>query len=195
MANELPANDMKNVWQCQTVEVTEMSVDQIRRRANRFRKGLRRQNFYGYILTAVLVGAFGWIALEFKPTNLIMRIGSWLVVLACLYIGYQIHTRGGRRMASADRAFADCLNFYRSELVRLRDFHEAVWSRFLAIILSYSVFCLGFATAHRQGAWLIGGIWLSALAFGLFGLWLQHWLGRRVQREIDALDASEKNSW
>ena len=192
MANELLPNDVRSVWQNQEVERAKMSLDKIRKRANRFRTGLRRQNPYAYILTAVLVGAFGWITFGFRPTNLIMRTGGCLVVVGCLYISYQVCTRGGRQSVPADGAFADCLSFYRAELERLRDFHDAVWSRFFAIIPGYMVFCLGFAMADRKGAWHIGAIALSALAFGLFGIWLQHWLGRRVRREIDALNAVGK---
>jgi len=95
-----------------------------------------------------------------------MRTGGCLVVLGFLYCGYQVYTRGGRRSAPADAGFADCLNFYRSELGRLRDFHNAVWSRLLAIIPGYMVFCLGFAMAIRKGALLIGAFALIALALG-----------------------------
>ena len=192
MANELPPNDVRSVWQNQAVEGTKMSLDEIRRKVDCFRTGLRRQNRIAYILLAVLVGAFGWVTVGFRPTNLIMRTGGCLVVLGCLYMGCQVYTRGARRSAPSDAGFADCLNFYRSELERLRDFHNAVWSRLLAVIPGYMVFCLGFAMAFRKGALVIGAIALIALALGLYGMWLQHWLGRRVQREIDALNAGGK---
>src|SRR5437588_9693695 len=113
---ELPPNDVRSVWQKQAVEGTKMSLDEIRRKADCFRTGLRRQNRIAYILLAVLVGAFGWITVWFTPTNLIMRTGGCLVVLGCLYGGYQVYTGGGRRSAHADAGFADCLNFYRSKL-------------------------------------------------------------------------------
>ena len=62
-----------------------MSLDEIRRKADCLRTGLRRQNRVAYIFLAVLVGAFGWITVWFTPTNLIMRTGGCLVVLGCLY--------------------------------------------------------------------------------------------------------------
>ncbi len=192
MVNELPPNDARSVWQNQAVEGTKMSLDEIRRKADRFRTGLRRQNLFAYILVAVLVGAFGWITVAFRPTNLIMRTGGCLLVLGGLYLGYQVYVRGGRRSRPADAGFADCLNFYRSELERLRDFHNAIWLRLLAIIPGYMVFCLGFAMAFRKGALVIGAAALISLAIGLYALRLHHRLGRRVQRQIDALNAAGK---
>ncbi len=192
MANELPPNDARSVWQNQAVEGTKMSLDEIHRKADRFRTGLRRQNLFAYILMIVLVGAVGWITVWSRPTNLIIRMGGCLLVLGGLYIGYHIYIRGGHRSIPPDAGFADCLNFYRSELELLRDFHNAVWLRFLAIIPGYMVFCLGLAMASRKDALLLGAVALIALAIGFYGLRLHHRLGRRVQRQIDALNAAGK---
>jgi hypothetical protein len=192
MANELPPNDMRNVWQGQAVEACKMSPDQIRRRADLFRKELGRHNLFAYVLLASLAGAFGWIA--FTAPNLLARTGACLFIAGCFYTAYQVYTRGGRRRVPADAAFADCLNFYRSELELLRDFHKSVWSRLLALIPGYMLLLAGLAKAdHRIWGQLIaiGG---TFLAFGVFGLWLQLWLGRRVQRAIDVLDTAEEQN-
>lgn len=192
MANELPPNDVRNVWQRQTVEVPRMSLDQIRRKAELFRKALGRQNLLAYALLAFLTGAFGWIA--FTAPNLLARTGACLFIAGCLLGGWQVYTRGGRRSMPADAAFADCLNFYRSELELLRDFHKSVWWRLLALIPGYMILLAGLAEAEPQ-VWreliAIGGAFLG---FGLFGLWLQLHLGRKVQRAIDALNAAENQN-
>jgi hypothetical protein len=192
MANELPTNDVRNVWQCQTVEVPKMSLDQIRRKAELFRKALGRQNLLAYTLLAFLAGAFGWIS--FTAPNLLARTGACLFIAGCLFGAWQVHTRGGQRRIPADAAFADCLNFYRSELKLLRDFHKSVWWRLLTLIPGYMILLAGLAKAEpqiRRELIAIGG---TFLAFGLLGLWLQLWLGRRVQRQIDVLDGSERQS-
>jgi len=189
VANELPANDVRNVWQCQTVEVPKMSLDQIRRKAELFRKALGRQNLLAYVLLAFLAGAFGWIA--FTAPNLLARTGACLFIAGCLFSAWQVYTRGGRRRMPADAVFADCLNFYRSELEILRDFHQSVWWRFLALIPGYMILLAGLAKAEPRVRWELVAIGGAFLAIGVFGLWLQLWLGRRVQREIDVLERSE----
>jgi Flp pilus assembly protein TadB len=188
MANEPPLNDMRNVWQTQAVEAREMSLSGIRKKAYLFQAGLRRANLWAYALLAGLVAAFGWIA--FRSQNFLARTGACVFIAGYLYVFYQVYTRGGRRSVPA--ACGDCLNFYRSELKRLRDFHNAVWSRVLAIIPGYMLVCAGMAKANSRLAWsAIAGIFL---AFSFYGVWLQYRLARRVQREIDTLETAGKRN-
>ena len=167
-----------------------MPLAEIRASAECFRKVLRRQNLFAYLLLTFLVAAFGWIA--FTSPNLIARAGACLFILGCLYCGYQVYTRGGRRRLPENGLSAEYLNFYLSELELLRDFHNSVWSRLFALVPGYTLLLVGLTKADPQTWRQTVAIGCAFLAFGVIGLWLQRHLGRRVQRQIDALSILEK---
>src|SRR5471030_3451406 len=57
MENERP-DDLKNVWQNQTVEANQMSLDELRRKAGKFQKRIRNRNLREYAASVVVVAVF-----------------------------------------------------------------------------------------------------------------------------------------
>jgi hypothetical protein len=197
MTNEPPPNDMRSLWQDQRTEPVKMSLDEIRKKAQKFQHRIRWRNLREYSAAVFVVGIFGFYIWHFH--NLFHRIGSGLVIAGTLYVVSQLHKRGSARTAPTDMALTTCLDFHRRELERQRDLLRGIWSWYLGpLIPGLAVFTLGGATAnpnHPLRAWTITALnaALAALVFFLIGA-LNQKAARKLQRQIDELDTVERHS-
>ena len=68
MANELPPDDLKNLWQGQNVEATRMTLEEIRQKAAKFQKRIRNRNLREYAAAVVVFGWFGFYLWQRRRT-------------------------------------------------------------------------------------------------------------------------------
>ena len=193
MANEPPVTDVTKVWQNQSVEVVQMSLDDVRRKAHKFEKRISRRNRREYIAAAIVIAVCaGRIVFS---NNLIANIGGGLLIAGILSIVYQLRKKGSAGTMPADGAFANCVTFYRSELERQRDLTRRVWTWYIAPLLpGMAVAYWGLAVAGEytlQSLGIRGTVVI--LVFVFVGI-LNGRAARKIQRQIDALDALEKES-
>lgn len=200
MANET-RNDMTSVWQNQPVERVEMSLEQLRRKAQKLQKRVLWRNLREYAASAIVIGAFGytlWIA----PPALI-RTGCGLVIAGTLFMVYTLHKKGSAHTVPAELAFRTGVEFHRKELERQCDLLRRVWSWYLLpFVPGLAVFLAGLfrQTMQQPNAAAHAGVIvatfavtaaLGALVFVGIGK-LNQWGARKLQREIDALNALER---
>ena len=170
-----------------------MQLDEIHRKAQEFEKKIRWRNLK--LLAAVILIAFlGWRTVIAQHVS--ERIMGGVIIGAGLYVVYQLYKRGSARAVAPDATFATCREFYRAELERQRDALRGIWSWYLGPILgALMAFAMRVPLAHldRPGLW-----WRMAPFVVLSVLWC-FWMGRltqraarKLQREIDELDALEK---
>ncbi len=191
MANDPPPHDMSKVWRNQSVEVVQLSLDDVRRKAHTFENRISRRNRREYIAAAIVIAVCtGRIVLS---NNLIANIGGGLLIAGILYIVYQIRKKGSAGTMPADAAFTSCIAFYRSELERQRDLTRRVWSWYIGpMIPGMVVVYWGLAAAGEytlQSLAVRGTVVI--LAFVFVGI-LNQRAARKLQGQIDALDALEK---
>jgi hypothetical protein len=197
MPEELPPDDLRSVWQCQTVEHTVMSLDKIRERARKYQGKIRFRNSLEYAAVVFITLFFGRTIRTVH--HLVMQVGAGLCIAGGWYMAWQLYKRGAARAVPADLAAATCLGFHRGELVRQRDLLRDSWSWYLGpLIPGLVVLTLGAGLAnpgHLQRAWtFVGGY--SVLAAGAFLIVRRYHLRgvRRLQTQIDELDSLEKQS-
>jgi len=58
MENELPPDNLKSLWQNQRVEPVQMSLEEIRQKAEGFQNKIRRRNLREYVAGAFVFAAF-----------------------------------------------------------------------------------------------------------------------------------------
>ena len=193
MTNDPPPHDMSKVWQNQSVEVVQMSLDEIRRKAHKFENRISRRNRREYIAVAVVIAVCtGRIVIS---NNLVVNIGGGLLIAGLLYIVYQIHKKGSARTIPSDAAFANGIAFYRSELERQRDLNRQVWSWYIGPLLPVwwlPTWGLAAANEYSVRSLMVRGT-VVILVFVVVGV-LNQRAARKLQRQIDALDALEKES-
>ncbi len=78
MMNDPPSNDMRQVWQNQSVEATQMSLDEIRKKAQKFQRRVHWRNLREYLAAVFVVAIFGFYFWRFD--RILPRTGSALVI-------------------------------------------------------------------------------------------------------------------
>lgn len=191
MANEIPPDDVKALWQNQQPKEIRMSVDEIRMRAERDRKRVRSRTLVGSAICWALIAFFA-LALFVLP-NVLARIGSCLSIVACAFTLYQLHGSRGEALSSQPTGVAG-IRAYRTELERQRDFHRGrwFWSRLLILVPSYLLFIAGFAIAYPELAKVLAAIAAVAVILAILAVLLNRKESNRYQRRIDELDALER---
>ncbi len=196
MPDESPLKDPKKIWQDQPTEPIKMSLNEIRRKAQELQmKGRLR------VLAAMVIGLFLCIAFARMATvvqDVIPRIGWGMLSLWGLYGAYAAYQWIWPRSLAQDATLSTSLDFYRSELERKRDYERHIWRR------SGLIFCFaGLALAlipELIPALETPRLLLNAAPFFvLLVIWfvlfffLRKRNRRKLQREIDELNALEQN--
>ncbi|HTU43672.1 MAG TPA: sigma-70 family RNA polymerase sigma factor [Bryobacteraceae bacterium] len=195
MTNEVPPNDMRNVWQNQPMESTRMSVEELRHKAGKFQKRIQLRNLREYIAVLFVVVGFGFY-LKWFP-SVAMRVGSGLTIAAALYVAYQLHRIGSAETLPEDCGFECCIDFHRRELERQRDLLRRIWWWYLGpFVPGMLVFLVGLQVAREprfphHGIPFVVDLAFCALVFVLIGR-LNQRTAHRLQRQIDDLHAMAK---
>ena len=195
MSNDPPPNDIRKLWHDQGEEPVKMSVDEIRRRAQKHGRTIRRRNGIEYAAAAFAAAIFGYYIWHFHEWFL--RIGSGLVIAGAAYMVFQLHRRGSAESAPADLGLTTGLDFYRKELERQRALLDSVWRWYLGpFVPGLAVITLGAAITNPSRspyAWVFAASYavVVAILFFLIARLNQRCAGR-LQRQIDELNAVEK---
>lgn len=195
-------SDMTDVWKNQPVERVEISLEEIRRKAQKLEKRVLWRNLREYAASAIVIASFGYYIWKF-PAPMI-RFGCVLVIAGTLFVVYALHKRGAARTAPAELAFRTCVDFHRKELERQRDLlHSVWWWYLLPFVPGLTVFLLGLFrwTMEQPNAPAHTGVIVVTFALTAVGCAilfvgvgkLNGWAARKLQREIDALDGLERD--
>lgn len=192
MTNELPTNDMKNLWQDQPTELSRISPEELRKVMNKFERRIFWRNLREYAAGAVVIAGFGYS--EWKSYALLLRLGSGLVIAGTLYAMYQLHRRASIRPAPADLGLRTCIEFHRKSLERQRDALRTVWSWYLLpFVPGLAVFVIGsivnqwIAQGHLGAISIVSPCFMAAMFFAVWRL--NRHAAERLQAQIDDLDA------
>src|SRR6266849_6558943 len=120
MPDEFPMHDPKKIWQDQPTEPIKMSLDEIRRKAQKFQTKSRLKVLAGMVIGLFLCVSFA--RMSAKVPDLVPRIGWGVLSLWALYCACQAYKWIWPRRLAEDATLSTSLDFYRSELERRRDY-------------------------------------------------------------------------
>jgi hypothetical protein len=140
MPDELRPDDIPDLWREEPQEPVGMSVDAVRRKAQRFEAQTRR-GFRNMGIVMICSAACYALFLYFFP-GILQRIGSSLTLAAYLYCAYRFRKKGPVKSVLAEAPAATCAA-YKAELQRLRDF-SFISNLMAPFIPGPAVFLLGF---------------------------------------------------
>jgi hypothetical protein len=190
MADEPLPDDLRKLWQCQTVENAPMPLEEIRRKAERFHRRIRWRNRREYCAAAIVIAAFGFDVYHFADP--LARLGAGMIILGTLYAVFQLHRRASAHDLPADLALVSSIRFYRRELVRQRDALRSVWAWYMAPLLP-GLTVLAFGMGPRGTKSMLGYFGIIAAVFtGV--VWVNHRAVLRLNRQIESLDQLEDQS-
>ncbi len=127
MPDEFPINDPQKIWQDQPTEAMKMSLDEIRRRAQKLQMKGRLAALSTIVIGLALCVLFALSSA--RPQEVIGRIGWGMLSLWGLYAAYQAYKWTWPGRLAADATFSTSLDFYRRELERKHDYARHVWRR------------------------------------------------------------------
>jgi hypothetical protein len=202
MSNHNDHDEVTAMWQQQALEPVVFTVEELRRAAAKFSRKILWRNLREYAAAAVVVV---WMGFYFvRMHSVLERLGCALCVAGIAFVMWRLY-RGGAAGSAAEVMDANCLDFYRAELVRQRDLLKNVWRWYLSpMIPGMVVFLLGTlrAALEQPGAqerWgkIVAGFGVTAAGcaavFVAVG-WLNARAARKLQRKIDELDAARSAS-
>jgi len=197
MSRDLDA--LQSLWTCQPEEegmAPEMSIEEVRARAERFQSRIGRRNVVEYAASAFVVVVFVLQALLIPEP--VVEAGAMLIALGAAVVAWRLHAQArAATRAERERAASSLVEFHRAELTRQRDALRSVWAWYLGpLVPGVVVFMLGVGTAPSAGLPLGIGLAISTLgllfagaAFAFIGR-LNTRAAERLQAEVDALDAT-----
>jgi hypothetical protein len=190
MENELPPENLKSLWQNQSVEPVQMSLEEIRQKAERFQKKIRHRNLREYGAAVIVFALFGYSMWR----NPEMRLACGLILAGTVYVLYQLHTRGAAKTVPESLALGTCIDFHRRELERQRDLSRDIGKWYLLPFVPGLFAFIAVPLLH-----LPPDKWIRVLPFtlfcaaGFYGIWRLNQRGAdRLQRQIDELDSMNR---
>jgi hypothetical protein len=188
MSDQPPINDPKAIWGNLQTKGEKMSSLEVRAKAEKLAAEIRRDTIVGLVFTSLLtlIGLIGLAVLPQAgpPERIIVTIA-----VAILWLGaYRTSTRP--RLPSGAQ-FATCVAFYRRELERRRNYFAKPWLFGIVLLIALVQFLFvmrGFNPSARDLLSYPAALLLLVLI--AVPLWRRQ--ARRFQREMDALDAFER---
>lgn len=172
-----------------------MSLADIHERAERFQSRVQWRNWIEYAAGAVVVVAFGAIALATPDWG--VRAGVALIIAGLSYTMWQLTIRAGAATKTDGQTWVE---FHRAELLRQHDALSSVWRWYLAPFLPGAlVFILATAFSPvdndlpfvaRLAVLGMAIVWIAIVFGGV--AWINARAAKKLEAEIAALDRARE---
>jgi len=197
MPSDFPMKDPQEIWQNQPTEPLKMSASDLRRKALVRQSRARLEALSTIIIGIIPCVVFAWSFA--RAHEMLARMGWGLLSLCGIYAAYHAYKWIWPQSLPEEAPINTCLEFYRRELERRRDYVHRWWRSGLPFFLLLGMVMAGVGTGARNAPphpllnalpfFLILAIW--AVAF----LLMRKKLGREnLQQEIEELRAFERES-
>jgi hypothetical protein len=178
-----PQQDVQRLWRDQPREEHAMSIDEIRSKADRLERTVRRRNIATAVLIVLIVIVEGWQI--YVERELLERLGDALTIAAFVYMAYLFRDYVSAESMPAGLGYSSSVDFYRRQLVQQRDAAAHPW-RYLTLFIpgvTLSLFSDALTRTPQQNA----AIAFVAIALFATVAWVHTRSARRLQEEIDGL--------
>jgi hypothetical protein len=197
MPSDFPMKDPQKIWQNQPTEPLKISASDLRRKALERQSKARFEALSTIIIGITLCVVFAWSFA--RAHEMLARMGWGLLSLCGIYAAYHAYKWIWPRNLPEEAPISTCLEFYRRELERRRDYLHRWWRSGLPLFLLLGMAMAGVGTGARNAPphpllnalpfLLVLAIW--AVAF----LFMRKKLGREnLQQEIEELRAFEREN-
>ena len=196
MTTDNDSDVLRALWQEQGGSAFSMEPDEIQKGLSRLKAEFRDVEIVVYALCPGLAIWFAyWLTFTTQP--IVTRAGLLLLVLGMSFWVGQIwlYNRDRQKaLVNSDAAGqTSCLEFYRAELVRQRNFNRGGWLWLRLLALYSGLFLCGWAPLDHHAtlqARVTGLITISILA--ALSVWLGYRKSRKLQQQIDGIDSMKQ---
>jgi hypothetical protein len=187
MSTDERPDPLQSLWQSQEVEPVKISLDDIRKKADAFGRTIHQRNMREWVISALLVPLFGWMAYEAQGAPL-FRLACLLIVAGIVYIAWRL-ARDARTTPPPplEASTAEHLAAHRANLEKQRDLLLSVPRWYIGpIVPGMVLFYVGTALEMpaRAGAvrWVTVAVGLSGTAAVFaFLIWVNRLAARKLQ--------------
>ncbi len=175
--------EARRLWRGQAREEYQMSVENIRAKAERLEQRVRSLNIATAGLFAAVISVEMWQMS--RSTELLERVGDLLTIAAFVYAAFRFRGSVAVQSMPAGLGLTGSVHFYRDQLVRRRDLSSHPWRFLLPFVPGVSLSLLGGALDGPPA-------WTATVAFAgvtlfLLVAWWEKRRASRLQEEIDGL--------
>lgn len=183
----------RDSWKAADTTTPLPALDELRARANKFRRVIRRRNLVEYAAGILVIVMFGIGALT--APLLALRVGCAMVAGGTCVVMWQLYRRGRPLSPPEHGGRLSVLEFQRRELARQRDALDSIFTWYLLpLIPGMAVIMAAPLLSLPPDAWRMppaDALFVMATVVGVFAAvyLLNKWGARRLQRQIDEIDA------
>jgi hypothetical protein len=185
MPNDQTPNEVRDFWQSQTKEASNVSLDLIRYKARQLEVAMRQQVVGVFVVALVIVAACLFISWWVDQVSI--RIGAGVLILWALYLSYQVRKGVWPGRLAPDATLAACVGFYRKELERQRSQLRAPGKIVWPVLLSVALFLAPAVMQKSESLARMAPFLTMIAAWAVIVFVLQIRKLRAVQREVDEL--------
>ena len=193
MTNDNSPDELRSLWQTQTVAPFHISPDELRLKMKQLDRKLLMRDVIVYVICAGETIWFTYLLLA-KHVPPTLRVGFILIILAMGFLALQFwldrHDRKAHRTMAAASGYPSSVEFVRAELVRLRNFHRGIWfwSRLIALLPGLLV-CGIWAIAVTPKSPIGYAVTAATFLISVWAIFLNQKRSLSLQRQITTLDA------
>ena len=188
-----PDEFARDSWHREAATAALPPIEELRARADKFRRTIANRNLREYIAGGLVIVAFA--AMAVLAPFAAMKIGAAMVAFGAAYVMWQLRRRGTPLDPAREGGALSLLEFQRRELVRQRDALDSVFSWYLLPLVPGMLVLMAspmLATPVEQ--WVLPSpgmaIRLAAPFAVFFGVWLLNkWAAGQLQKQVDEIDA------
>src|SRR5688572_25032473 len=133
--------EARRLWRGQAREEYQMSVDNIRAKAERLEQRVRSLNIATAGLFAAVISVEMWQIS--RSTELLERVGDLLTIAAFVYAAFRFRGSVAVQSMPAGLGLTGSVHFYRDQLVRRRDLSGHPWRFLLPFVPGVTLSLLG----------------------------------------------------
>lgn len=184
MSNDFES-EVQELWQGQPRKEPSMTVEEIRAKAQRFERKVRRGSALAgaiFVFAFIADGVHAW-----RTDNAFVRAAELLTMAALAYVAYYYRDYGRVSRMPASLGRTSCAEFYRAQLVRQRELSGSAWPYLLPFVPGLALIAVGRITQHRPTSQIVV---LVIVGVGTFVgcLWVNARSVRKLNEEIAAWD-------
>lgn len=181
----------QQLWQAQALDAPRISLDFLRQQLDGLRRRTQRRNAFEYISGAAGILFMVWVGVPLLNGKPLMQLALVLWMAGVGLVAFLWHRHNSSQQPPAELGVLDTLRFYRRQLERQRDARSGNWRWWLPpYIPGVAMTFVGLLTEYTPPSWLAIGLTAAWIGVGFsVAIVCFERSARRIQREIDALDA------
>lgn len=181
----------KQAWQASVEVAGGPPLEEVRHGADKFYRYVKWRNRVEYAACAIVLVAF--TSYIFWLPHVLQKVGSGLVVLATVYVAWQLHRRASAEPPE-NAGTMPLLLFSRAQMMRQRDALRSIFWWYLLPFLPGLLLLLSAGGARARGAeagvLTRGGAIVMVVTLAMFAFlwWINQIAARKLQCRIDEID-------